>query len=85
MCIYMSSFPITVDDIASATKMEEIAVSFFNAAGHTTVAGGTIYPRGTVVLSSNKSFVESDRYIIIHYCANTCIQYKYIDRTEIIL
>lgn len=56
-------FPTTVDDISSAAKMEEIAVTYFNAAGHTTVAGGTVHPRGTVLLSSNKSFVESDRYV----------------------
>ena len=41
----LSSFPILVDDISSETKMEEVTVSYFNAAGHTTVASGTIYPR----------------------------------------
>jgi len=58
----LCSFPTTVDDISSAAKVE-IAVTYFNAAGHTTVAGGTVHPRGTVLLSSNKSFVESDRYV----------------------
>ena len=52
------SFPVPVDDISSAVKSEEIAVTFFNAAGHTTVANGT------VMLSSNTSFIESDRYIV---------------------
>ena len=36
----LSSFPILVNDISSETKMEEIAVSYFNAAGHTTLASG---------------------------------------------
>ena len=61
----LSSIPIPVDDISSAAKAEEIAVTFFNAAGHTTVSGGTTNPLGTVILSSNRSFTESDRYIII--------------------
>ena len=59
----LSSFPTTVDDICSEAKMEEITVAFFNGAGHTTVAGGTINPQGTIIASSNKNFVESDRYI----------------------
>ena len=54
----LSSFPVPVDDISSAVKSEEIAVTFFNAAGHTTVANGA------VMLSSNTSFIESDRYIV---------------------
>ena len=61
----LSSFPIPVDDISSAAKSEEIAVTFFNAAGHTTVSNGTTSPLGTVILSSNRSFIESDRYIIL--------------------
>ena len=61
----LSSFPIPVDDISSAAKSEEIAVTFFNAAGHTTVSNRTTSPLGTVILSSNKSFIESDRYIIL--------------------
>ena len=57
----LSSIPIPVDDISSATKAEEIAVTFFNTSGHTTVSGGTTNPLETVILSSNKSFTESDR------------------------
>ena len=57
----LSSIPIPVDDISSACRAEEIAVSFFNGAGHTTISG-TINPIGTVLLSSNKSFIESNRY-----------------------
>ena len=53
---------IPVDDISSATKAEEIAVTFFNAEGLTTVSGGTTNPLGTVILSLNKTFIESDRY-----------------------
>lgn len=71
----LSSFPIPVDDISSASKAEEIAVTFFNAAGHTTVSGGTTNPLGTVILSSNKSFVESDRYkhcYLTFNMLNTC-------------
>ena len=59
----LTTFPIAVDDISSLAKMEDIAVSLFNAAAHTTVASGTQSPKGTIILSSNKSFVESDRYI----------------------
>ena len=57
----VSCVPVAVDDISSAVKMEDIAVTYFNAAQHTTVAGGTVRPRGTIVVSSNQSFVESDR------------------------
>ena len=57
----LSTFPIPVDDISSAAKSEEIAVTFFNAAGHITVSNGTTNPLGTVILSSNKSFIKSDR------------------------
>ena len=41
--------------------MEDIAVTYFNAAQHTTVAGGTVRPRGTILVSSNQSYVQSDR------------------------
>ena len=33
----LSSFPVLVDDISSETKMEDITVLYFNAAGHTTL------------------------------------------------
>ena len=55
--------PVAVDDISSAVKMEDIAVTYFNAAQHTTVAGGTVRPRGTILVSSNQSYVESDRLV----------------------
>ena len=53
----LSTFPIPVDDISSACKAEEIV---FNGVRHTTISG-TKYPLETVLLSSNKSFIESDR------------------------
>lgn len=59
----LSSFPVLVDDISTAVKSEEIAVTFFNAAGHTTVANG-LSPLGIIMLSSNRNFIESDRYIV---------------------
>ena len=39
---------------------------FGNAAGHTTVAGGTVHPRGTVLLSSNKSFVVTFVLLLLY-------------------
>ena len=39
-------------------------MTYFNGVGHTTVANGTTCQLGTVILSSNNSFIESDRYNI---------------------
>lgn len=57
----MTSFPVPIDDVSSALTSEAISVVFFNAACHTTVSGGTRNPLGTVIFSSNKSFIESER------------------------
>jgi len=51
-----SSLPVGVDDIKSAASMEDIAVTFFNAAVHTTVAGSH-KPKATVLASSNNSLL----------------------------
>ena len=75
----LSSFPILVDDISSETKMEEIAVSYFNAAGHTTVASGTIYLRGTILLSSNRLGKRKAKALEIHmhFCGFSQHYYNY--------
>ena len=54
-----SRLPMGVNDIKSATSMEDIAVTFFNAAVHTTVAGSH-KPKATVLASSNDSFIGTD-------------------------
>lgn len=55
-----SSLPVGVDDIKSAASMEDIAVTFFNTAVHTIVAGSH-KPKATVLASSNDSFIGSDQ------------------------
>ena len=81
----LSSFPILVDDISSETKMEEITVSYFNAAGHTTLASGTIYCHRTkalwkVIVHLLVDFPSSDfcQSVIHHtsyvFCTQECQQ-----------
>ena len=58
----VSSIPLPIDDISSSFQSEEIAVTFFNGTSHMTVSG-TKTPQGTVIMSSNNSFVESERWM----------------------
>lgn len=56
-----------IDDIRSAKKLEELAVDFFNCFTRKTVAGGELRPRTGLVITSNCSFGDSQRYHTCHY------------------
>ena len=56
-----------VDDVRSRLKLEEIAVELFNGFTKRTVGRGCLKPRTSLIVTSNNSFSESDRYGIFHF------------------
>ena len=66
-----STIPLVVDDVCSKYAMEELAVQFSGGASHCTMSSGNTVPRAGIIVTSNMSFIESDRYVkLIH---NTCM------------
>lgn len=59
----ITTIPIGVDDINSLNNIETLTVQFFNGAALSTVSGGSNCPRTTIILTANKAFAESSRYV----------------------
>lgn len=67
-----STIPIVVDDIASPHAMEEMAVQFSGGASHSTIASGSATPRSGIMVTANRTFADSDRFVIAHSIITLC-------------
>ena len=54
-------------------KLEELAVGFFNGFTRRTISGGAVQPKTGLIITSNCSFAENQRYIAIHLGARVSI------------
>uniref|UniRef100_A0A1X7TLC2 DUF927 domain-containing protein n=1 Tax=Amphimedon queenslandica TaxID=400682 RepID=A0A1X7TLC2_AMPQE len=75
-----STIPVVVDDVCSQHSMEELAVQFSGGASHSTISSGNTAPRAGIIVTSNMSFIESDRNVVrlVHIPFSKI----YIDREE---
>ena len=67
----ITTIPIGVDDINSINNIEILAVQFFNGAALSTVSEGSNCPCTMIILTANKTFAESTRYIHTSYVLKT--------------
>jgi hypothetical protein len=57
-----TTIQLGIDDIRSAKKAKSIAVQFFNGSSHNTCQSGELKPHTSVVITSNATFCDSERY-----------------------